>query len=818
VARLEPDSVAGLLRAYRLRAGLVQQELASRAGLSVRALRNIERHHTGQPRAESVRRLAGALGLSLAERDQLLAQLDDARGLARLRVEILGPMAVWHGMCVVEPGSTMCRRLLGALALRPRTVVSRDELVDLLWGERPPRSAGNLLHGYVAQVRKLLEPRRAPRVASTLVVRARDGYRLDVDDEQIDLTRFDRLVDQARTLSNSDALGRYEEALSLWRGPVLADGGERLRQHPVAVAAAARRLAAVSAAADLALAMGRSEKALAWLRVVLPDEPLHEGLHARLVLALAGSGEPAAALRHYATVCDLLVEELGVRPGTELQAAHLAVLRQPSDVPASVAAGHAGADVPAQLPPAVPNFTGRREQLAQLDGLLPDEPAATGTTLVVTAIAGAGGIGKSALAIHWAHRVRNRFSDGQLFVNLHGFGRGLPLRPIDALSGLLRGLGVPGERIPAQQDEAAALYRSVVAGQRMLVMLDNAATAEQVRPLLPGTPTCLVVVTSRDRLGGLVASHGARPVNVDVLTPAEALELLRRMVGHSRLDAEPEATAQLARVCGYLPLALRIAAAQLVDSPTQTVAGYLAALASAGALDMLASDDDPSVAVRTTLDTSYNHLNDQQRRMFRLLALAPGRDLTIEAASALTATTPHQASRLMSRLVATHLIGEPTPGRYAFHDLVRQYATERTLIEDNAALIGKTATSASPTIGPGVPVLRVMSMEIALPFYIDYLGFTLDWEHQFEPGMPLYAQVSRSTVILHLSEHHGDGSPNGVVWFPVRDVFSLHQELLARPNAPLRPGINPDAPGGPTLQITDPYGNVLRFAQRPATQ
>jgi tetratricopeptide (TPR) repeat protein len=338
--------------------------------------------------------------------------------------------------------------------------------------------------------------------------------------------------------------------------------------------------------------------------------------------------------------------------------------------------------VPRQLPVDVAHFTGRGAELATLDALLAQGDTARPVAMV---IAGTAGVGKTALVVHWAHRVRDRFPDGQLFVNLRGYDPDSPMAPEQALEEFLRALDVPAERIPAGLGEKAALYRSLLDGRRLLIVLDNANAAEQVRPLLPGSATCRVVVTSRSRLSGLIARDGASRVAVDLLPPAEAIALLRDVIGTARVAAEPEATVELAARCAYLPLALRIAAERAVTHPHATLAGLAGELAVLhDRLDLLATVDegDEATAVRAVFSWSYQSLSSEMARGFRLLGLHTGPDISTPAAAALTDTTPAQARRLLETLVGTHLIEQTGRDRYRFHDLLRVYAAECAKVEE----------------------------------------------------------------------------------------------------------------------------------------
>lgn len=339
-----------------------------------------------------------------------------------------------------------------------------------------------------------------------------------------------------------------------------------------------------------------------------------------------------------------------------------------------------------QLPVDVAHFTGRIGELAMLDDvLLTEENAARPTAMVIAAVAGTAGVGKTALVVHWAHRVRHRFPDGQLFVNLRGYDPGPPMTAEQALEEFLRAMGVPAERIPAGVAARAALYRSLLDGRRMLIVLDNAASAEQVRPLLPGSPTCRVVVTSRSRLSGLIAREGASRVTLDLLSPTEAIALLGDVVGAERVAAERAAAGELASRCAYLPLALRIAAERAVTRPHVTLADLAEELAvERDRLDLLAAADeeDEATAVRAVFSWSYHALPAEAARAFRLLGLHVGPDLSVPAASALLDITHGRARRWLDTLVGTNLLEETHRSRYRFHDLLRVYAAERAQAEE----------------------------------------------------------------------------------------------------------------------------------------
>jgi DNA-binding SARP family transcriptional activator len=614
-----------------------------------------------------------------------------------LEFRLLGPVEVTDRTGPVPLGGAPGQRILAALLLDADRVVSVEQLVAAAWGERPPATARVQVQNRVSALRRRLDPEgsRPGRIAT-----AGSGYVIHVDEDHLDLHRFDRLVSWAE---ERVAEGGYEkattllrEALGLWRGPALD-----LARTP-ALEAAARSLEETRARAlerrmALDLVAGSHGEMLAELTAATLAHPYRERLWAYLMLAQYRAGRRADALDTFRQTRVRLTEELGVEPGSDLQKLHEAILRgddalaETSAIGRWAAVSRAGsaagpgeapaparrprsAPVPRQLPRDVSGFTGRAGELAMLDALL-TETGEDGRTGGVAVIAGTAGVGKTALALHWAHGVADRFPDGQLYVNLLGFAPGTPMRPIHALAQFLRALSPQAEEQPCDEAEAAALYRSGLAGRRMLVVLDNACSVEQVRPLLPGSPGCLVLVTSRDRLGGLVAREGARRIALDVLPGDEAHALLGRILGYDRTRAEAAAVAELSTVCAHLPLALRIAAANILDGSPRTIADQVAALAE-NRLALLTVRGDEDAAVQAAFDLSYRSVPADARRLFRLLALVPGPDVTVGAAAALAGVGERDAAGLLDRLAGGHLIDQHRRGRYAFHDLLRRYAAE----------------------------------------------------------------------------------------------------------------------------------------------
>jgi DNA-binding SARP family transcriptional activator/tetratricopeptide (TPR) repeat protein len=587
---------------------------------------------------------------------------------------LLGRLEAEHDGRSVELGRRRERCLLGVLLLEANKPVPVDRLVDLLWDGEAPSTARASLHTHVSRLRSRLDPDGTGRLGLRLVSRD-GGYLAQVDRLSIDAHRFQALVARARAADATERVDLLRQALALWRGEVLAGvASPRLRDR-VGAELGELRMSATELMVDAELDGGRHRELVGELSALTAEHPYRERLAGQLMLALYRSDRYADALTVYQQLRDRLSDDLGADPGPELRELHGAILRRdPRLAGRSVAVA-----VPAQLPPAPAWFTGRSDELATLTKALTHE-AERGGTVVVSAVGGAGGVGKTWLALHWAHQHLDWFPDGQLFVNLRGFDpSGRPMPPTTAVRGFLDALGVAPAAVPVDLDAQVGLYRSLVAGRRMLIVLDNARDTSQVADLLPGSATCMVIVTSRDRLTGLVAGHGAHPLPLDTLEEGEARDLLGRRLGKERLAGEPDAVVALLAGCGGLPLALGIAAARAVMQPQLGLAAIAADLRDAatrlGALD----EGDPQASLRAVLSWSYQTLASEQARVFAVLGLATGPDIGLPAAAALTGLPTAEVEVVLRALERQSLVHQHTPGRWRMHDLVRLYASEQAV-------------------------------------------------------------------------------------------------------------------------------------------
>jgi DNA-binding SARP family transcriptional activator len=592
-------------------------------------------------------------------------------------------LLVHDGETEVEVPRGRQRVLLAALLMRAGHPVAAGELGEVVWDGAPPSAAAVTLRSYVLRLRRAL----GPRAGSRLVTRPQ-GYLLQAGEQEVDVLRFRGLCRDGSAALREGAWDRADgllgAALGLWRGAPLADVPAELLIRDEVPSLEELRLQAEEWRADAALHLGRHDELVAGLQALTAKHPLRERFHAQLMLAFYRCGRQAEALAAYQHARQVLIDEVGSEPGPALSQLHQQVLSAdptlaaPRPAPAPAPAPRAKAAVPRELPAGVRSFIGRSGELLELTRVLDGSGAERPGTVVISAIGGTAGVGKTTLALNWAHQVADRFPDGQLHVNLRGFDpSGTPGTPEAAIRGFLDALGVAPQRIPPDPQAQAGLYRRLLAERRMLVVLDNARDEQQVRPLLPASPGSLVLVTSRSQLSGLAVTDGARLLTLDVLSHAEAVELLTARIGPARAAAEPDALDQIATLCAGLPLALAVAAARAAARPGFPLSAVAAEFRDGtGRMDAL-DPGDPAVSVRAVFSWSYQQLTADAARMFRLLGLHTGPDITVPAAASLTATRPSEARRLLDQLARLHLITEHAPGRYTLHDLLRAYAADQ---------------------------------------------------------------------------------------------------------------------------------------------
>ncbi|MFF3767173.1 BTAD domain-containing putative transcriptional regulator [Streptomyces sp. NPDC001922] len=606
-----------------------------------------------------------------------------------LRFRILGPLEASADGERISLGGAVQERVLSVLLLEPGLVVPMPRLVEAAWEHDPPATASH-------QVRKAVSDLRRRMPGDGIISTEGSGYRVTVTAAQLDLLEFNdriRAADRAlREERRPEAAAELEAALALWHGSALSGQGGSVIAS-AATALEERRLVATEELFDLRLGLGLSGELVADLRALVSAHPLRETFHGHLMLALYRNGRKAEALNEYARVRELLADQLGVDPGPPLARLHQDILRDdPGLVPPQPSAGVEERPPVAPsgvctLPQLLPDFTGRDKELAELLGCVDTADDADDRSTRVVAVDGMGGSGKTSLAVWAAHRLADRFPDGQLYVDLRGFtpGEQPPVSPGAAIDYLLRSLGVSDDRIPSDTEARANLWRATVTGRRLLLLLDNAAHAEQVAPLLTASPGCLVLITSRSRLLDL---DGVSWVSVGLMTSRESAALLAATLGADRVAAEPESAAELAELCGHLPLALRIATARLRNRPPWTLR-YLAERLrdETRRLDELRS---PQRSVAATLHLSYMALTAQQRVAFRTLGLHPSTGIDVHSAAALLDTDVHDAESILEILLDMRLVQQPGVGIYTLHDLVRSFARSlcgpSTAEQDSAAV------------------------------------------------------------------------------------------------------------------------------------
>ncbi|MFJ5673681.1 BTAD domain-containing putative transcriptional regulator [Streptomyces sp. NPDC093097] len=602
-----------------------------------------------------------------------------------LNFTLLGPLSARAGTRPVAIGGPRQRVILAALVLAWGRVVSVDALIDAVWGEGPPASARTQVAICVGALRKAF---RAAGWEDPVIVTAHPGYRLLTERSRVDVREFEYLVAKAGDVARRGRLeeaGRlHKRALDLWTGRPLTGVGGRLAED-AATRLEAQRLSAYEVWSEAQLALGRHQELIPVLSAVVKDYPQHEQFRHDLMLAQFRSGRRVEAAEGFRAWRRELVEELGLEPSLSMQQLHSAILRDepradaPGELPRPLAGTAAVRAVPAELPPDVPAFIGREAELRQLDALLADGDG--GSAPPSGFVTGMAGVGKSSLLVHWAHSVAEKFPDGQLYVDLAEHERaGQPVTLHSLLGRFLRALGVDGEHLPVEQGERISLYRSMLADRRVLVLLDNVRTMEQVQSLTPGSGHSCVLVTTRDQQDHLAAVHGTVHLSLDLMTDDEAAEVVRRIAGPQRCDADPVAVAELSALCEGLPLALRVAATRLASKPHWSVRYLVNRLSDESRrLDELSSGGQE---VRSSFASSYHALPEDVARMFRSLALLEMPDFAAWVGEALLGLPTAESEKLMEQLVDVNLlsvVGIEDTGtvRYRMHGLLRLYALEQ---------------------------------------------------------------------------------------------------------------------------------------------
>jgi len=685
-----------------------------------------------------------------------------------VELRVLGAVEVVAGGTRLDVGHARQRDVLAVLLLDVGQAVPVDRLIDRVWGERPPRQPRNALYAYVSRLRGLLAS-----LEGVTIERDRGGYVLVADPLTVDVHRFESLLRRAKTTADDQAaLALYDEALALWRGEPLSeldspwvDGVRRRLER--------KYEAAVLDRDDIRLRTGAHAAVLA--RPV-PDGVTGERAAAQRIEALFLDGRPADALREYEQVRSCLAEELGADPGPRLRGVHERIL--------SGEGPDAGRPVPRQLPAASRSFAGRTGELAALDRILTPGGA-------VAVISGAGGLGKTWLAVRWAAGHESRFPDGQLYTDLRGYDPAHEPVPAErAIRGFLGALGVAPASIPPEPDGQTALYRSLTARRRLLVVLDNARDTEHVAPLLPGGSACSVLITSRHELGGLLATHGATALPLRTLDEREARDLLAHKLGAARLAEEPEAGREILRQCGGLSLALSIVAARVAAQPGRRLSALAAELRESR-LDAL-DTGELSASLRAVFDASYRSLDPGSAAAFRLLGLVPGSDTDRAAATALLGN-----ARPLRVLCAANLVEENPPGRFRMHDLVKLYAAElvATTDEPGTRLAAWTrlfdhylgrASAAMDRLSPHEPYLRPPAPGPQAPFADDHAARAwLDAERDALFALATHAPEALAGHVVRLS---------ATLWRYLYFAALYHEALalhttalaLARPGTPER--------------------------------
>ncbi|GIH68087.1 AfsR/SARP family transcriptional regulator [Sphaerimonospora thailandensis] len=601
--------------------------------------------------------------------------------MAEIRFSLLGPLRIWREETEITLGSEKQRAVLALLLLKAGAPVPRQEIIDTVWNDGAPDSVVNLVQTYVGRLRRRLDPGHVARSRSSLLTGLGSAYAIRLDRCDADLVRFRATTAAARrAAAPRESLGLLLRALQMWQGPCLSDLSHLLEGHPWVRAIDQERVNVLLQCVKIGIDLGRSAEVLPQLRAVASAEPLNEVVHSWLVLALASAGAQAEALAEYESIRARLADELGIDPGSQLREAHLRVLRQDA-TPSSLFWPPSAPDPlrPCLLPADIADFTGREKLVERIRGALTCRVSGPVPVALVT---GPGGVGKTTTAVHVAHQLSDTFPDGQLYADLSG-ADGRPADPARVLGRFLRALGVHSTAIPQDLEERVDLYRSQLAGRRILVVLDDVDDHAQARPLLPGTSTCSVLATSRSRLAGW---PGAASFDLRTLRPEESHDMLTAILGRKRVEAERETAAELVRLCGGLPLALRVAGTRLAGRPHWTLA-RLATRLTEGGLEELALGD---LDVRSSVAAGYHRVGAAAQHAFRVLGLLELPSFPAWAIAMMLETSLESAEELADTLADARLLEVATPDgagqpRYRFHELVRRYAREQAAVHESDA-------------------------------------------------------------------------------------------------------------------------------------
>ncbi|MGI0110366.1 BTAD domain-containing putative transcriptional regulator [Nocardiopsis sp. PBL] len=592
---------------------------------------------------------------------------------------VLGPIAAWSDGRPVSIGGPRQRCVLGALLVDLGREVTVDRLITYLWSDDPPRTARSVIQVQVSHLRRLL-----PEHISTTA----GGYVLDVDPESVDLHRFRRLRDDATRAEPEAAMELLERALSHWRGVPFSGVGSESLEHTVVAPLREERWAALTAWATCALELGRYDEVVSRLTPLAGEEPFRERLHHLLITALWRANEKARALAAYEDFRARLADELGVDPGPELIALHARILQEDAEQVRGAVTEQTESGsryrVRNDLPRDLPDFTGRRDSLRRLE----EVSLAYGGRAEVCVITGPGGEGKTTTAVRFGYESAKRYPDGQLFIDLYGYTAGKePLDASSALGSLLRAVGVAPETIPDKLEERAALWRATLMGRRTLLILDNAVSYAQVSPLLLSSPGSLTLITSRNELSGL---SGARFLSLGMFDEESSLELFSRVLGEERVQREEGVAREIARICGGLPLALRVIAGRMLSRPRWSFEHVVRRLTEQNRKFRELQVDGQSV--ETAIDLSYRSLTDEQRHAFLTLGLMIGNIIDLSGGAALLEEAVEESDDILQELVGVCLLDEPQGDVYRMHDLIREFALNRAVGEFGADRVERIRT------------------------------------------------------------------------------------------------------------------------------